>query len=723
MSALICWKKILSLKSLTKLSRKEASGYYVLVPEIGDDLPEKYPLLKEETMLPEFNEITIEKCIAAIAKQTLDFEKGIKQIDKELEGLKNVNVFTDIFNKIEALEGPLKLTWGISKTLYYGHETLIPNSCYASINKRAQASLVNKYLSKNIFNALKQAERDTRNLTNLQRQMLKKYILECELAGTGLNENLQKALSNYLRLIDLKKEKYNSNVQFATYTFKHKINDPSVMQEFPVDFLKTVAIDPLEYEVGPWVITLHPKILETFLAYCPNSLLRWNVWQANNLRCSAFGDQNVQNHKLIYDILNNKNLLAQSLGFKNYIEMSMPTKMVGNIKNLKNFLDSSLAAAFPHQEREIAELQDFACKEGFKGKLEQWDIPYWMRKQKLALYNYNEETLTKYFPLTRVIINTFRLIRELFNVEIIERQKVQGWNNNVHFFDVFDPEISMSKPVGSFYLDPLIPDDEDALYRNMNSVLLINNRSDICGLKPLSSLILTLKYPNSPEDNIYMSFDDVRQFIANMGILLQQLLTKVEHIDLAGLSFVEWDAVNVTKHVMENWAYDPQFLKRITYNPETNGPLDDATIQKIIDSRYHMPGYHLCQELYLSSLDIELYSNDLKSWENIVNQMWQKHFVVPHFKKDSYVCSWTKLFIEQNGSSYYCDLWSKMIAADVYSAFEECRDDPKMEQMTYKRFKDTYFSLGGSVSAQEVFRRFRGRDPNYDVFYKSMKLK
>jgi Zn-dependent oligopeptidase len=93
-----------------------------------------------------------------------------------------------------------------------------------------------------------------------------------------------------------------------------------------------------------------------------------------------------------------------------------------------------------------------------------------------------------------------------------------------------------------------------------------------------------------------------------MGHLLQQLLTKVSRLDLAGLSFIELDAIYVTKYVMENWAYNPQFLKRITYDQESGGSLDDITIQNIIDSRYHMPGYNLCKELYLSSLDVDLYS-------------------------------------------------------------------------------------------------------------------
>jgi oligopeptidase A len=135
-------------------------------------------------------------------------------------------------------------------------------------------------------------------------------------------------------------------------------------------------------------------------------------------------------------------------------------------------------------------------------------------------YSYDEEILCKYFPLTRVIINTFRLVRELFNVEIVERQKIQGWNRNVHFFDVFDPEVSMSEPVGSFYLDPFTTNEDDVIRKNINSVILLMNRSKICNMKPLSSIILTLKQPENTEEDVFMSFDNVRLFIANVSMNL-----------------------------------------------------------------------------------------------------------------------------------------------------------------------------------------------------------
>jgi Zn-dependent oligopeptidase len=163
------------------------------------------------------------------------------------------------------LEAPLQLTWGISKALFYGHETLMPYSSYYSINKRAHLALINKYFSLNIYKALKKAEKDKSNLTEEQQRLLKKYILECEMAGLALKESKRDNIVGHSRSIDLNTDNFKSKVEIAEKLFKHKIDDPSLMKDFPVDFLKAVAVKPLEYEVGPWVINLNPNVVKIFL--------------------------------------------------------------------------------------------------------------------------------------------------------------------------------------------------------------------------------------------------------------------------------------------------------------------------------------------------------------------------------------------------------------------------------------------------------------------------
>ncbi|OXU26067.1 hypothetical protein TSAR_002648 [Trichomalopsis sarcophagae] len=723
MTALICGRRIFSMRnSLFKAPRRKESGYYVLLPEIGEDLPEKNPLLKEETMLPEFNRLSIERCIAAIGKQTIEFEQGIKALEKDIEESKNLDIFKDVFEPIEKLEIPLQTTWGISKVLYFGNQSLMPTKSYLSIHKRAWTAISQKYDSQPLNEACKKVNEDTQKLTDEQKRILQKYLLEGRLNGLNLDETERHHFRVLIRQISMKSEEFRQKLEVVTNLFKHKITDPQKMKGFPEEFLKTVAVDPAQYEVGPWIITLKPHIVQTFMEYCPDGLERFNIWLSNVLKCSNHGEQEVETASLVNGITSDRCEIARYLGFKHFAEMSMSTKMAGSLDNVYKFLDTLRNAAFPHQIREIDELTDFARERGFEGLLKQWDVPYWARKQKRTLYNYDEEILKEYFPLPKVLEGLFKLIKNLFNVEIIEREKVDVWHKDVRFFDVYDLEVSDSEPVGSFYFDPYARGDQKLLAnRHFGWVLIMRNKSVINGTKPLTSLIYNFQPPLKDGTPSLLTFRGVQSLFENFGHVLQQVLTRVNSAEIAGLSNIEWDAASTSKHLMAHWVYEPEVLKSISSHCETGETLDDETIENLRRSRTHMSGFNLCKELYLCKFDLDLHSIR-KPWEAIMKKNWKEHFVFPEDKKDSHVCSWDAIFVDNLGAAYYSDLWSKMLAADVYSAFQESHGDADHQRKIGGRFKDTFLSLGGSVPANEVFRRFRGRDPSLKALIKHLKI-
>ncbi|KAL7306463.1 hypothetical protein TKK_0001877 [Trichogramma kaykai] len=717
-AALRCGRRLLNLRNqaLANVPKRCEGGFYVLLPEIGD-IPDKYPLLKEETMLPEFNHFTIEKCFAAIGKQALELEQIVSKFENDLDTLEDKDIFEDVLEPIENMEMPLQMTLGISKVLYYGNQSLMPTKYYLSIHKRAWAAVCHKFYNKKIYEACKKVLETKKNLTEEQERILKKYVLEGKFYGLELTESERKRLHRLINQINNSKEEFRQKLEIGTNMFKHKITDPHQVKGLPDSFLKQIAADPKQFDSGPWIITLNPEIVKKFLEYCPDPMLRWNIWLANNLRCSKYGDDSIQTSSLVDNISADKTAMAKMLGFNNYSEMSMATKMVGSLENVHKFMNTLLQAAYPRQVEEMNQLSEFAQERGYD-KIEQWDVPYWARKQRKTIYNYDDEILHEYFPLPNVLQGLFDLTKRLFNVEIVERERVDVWHRNVRFFDVYDLDISTTDNVGSFYLDSYAQSgNQDDGY-----VLLLRNKSQVHNNKALSSMINNFERPGKDGGPSFISFAAVQLLFGNFGHLLQQILTRVRSSEVAGLSNVEWDATGLSRSLMVNFVFEGEVLRNISSHYETGEPLNDQMIQSIISSRNHLAGYRLCQELYLSKFDLELHSQ-MRPWEKIMKQVWKEHFVFPEDKKDSHPCSWDDVFISDFGAAYFCDLYSRMLAADAYNAFREVPGDDEVERRKIGlRFKDTVLSLGGSVHASEVFRRFRGRDPCEKAFIKSLEL-
>lgn len=387
----------------------------------------------------------------------------------------------------------------------------------------------------------------------------------------------------------------------------------------------------------------------------------------------------------------------------------METKMAGNVQNVRNTLGKLLERALPAQQYELESLTEFASERGFDGNLNLWDVPYWKRKQRKSLYNYNDETLKEYFPLPKVLNGLIELTERLFNITIKERSGVKAWHKDVRYFDIF--ESHSSAPVAGFYLDLYRRKDAKLRTQENNGWMVsIRNHSFVTDTKPLASLIFNFQPPKVDKPSLLL-FDEVKLLFHKFGYGLQHLLTRTKYSDVAGLSNVEWDAVDISGHVMANWLYDTITLQNISSHFESEDPLPRDMIDDLKLSMQHMAGYDLCQQLYLSNLDLDLYSTK-DFWLDIVKKLWPQHFVLPLDKLDSHPCSFTEIFSGEWAAAYYSQIWSQIIAADVYGAFHEAQGNEKQIQDVGKRFRDTYLSLGGSCHPSEVFRRFRGRDPS-----------
>lgn len=646
----------------------------------------------------------------------MEYENGVGQIEQCAPNCKNA--FVEIFQPLEKLDSQLELTWGVAKALYLGNSTLMPTKSYIQIHERAHKARSSKFHSPPIYHAAVNEKNRLKKLTDEEQRLLDKYILEGKLNGIDVKGIKKDRLANILNSLQKERQMFREKVNVANKLFTSTIHDGSVLKECPESLVKAMAA-PNDPNRGPWKVTLQPHIYEPFMQYCPDRELRWNAWQAYTQRCSNYVNKEIETGNNMENIRSYRNEQANILGYETYVDMSMETKMAGSLENVNSILNSLLVSARSMQDAEIELLQRFALERGFSSTLEHWDIPYWKRKQKWSLYGFDENKIRDYFPLPRVLTSLFNLCSTLFKIQIVERADVNTWHKDVKFYDVFDD--SSNDPIAGFYFDPYARQDQKIrVYDDAGWHIAMRNKCATTTTNPLSALIFNFQAPIEGKPSL-LSFKEVGFLFQRFGHTLRHLLTKANYSEVAGLSNVEWDAAEVCGQVMTHWLYDPYTIRAISGHFSTDEPLPDDILKNLQNIRSHMSGYDLCNELYLSRLDLDLHSKK-EFWRDIVRELWPKYYTLAFNKYDSHPLSFTKIMSEEWGAAYYCNLWSKMIAADIYSAFEEARKADQDVLEVGKRYRDTFLAVGGSCHPSEVFRRFRGRDPSPHSLLKNLGL-
>ncbi|ALC46439.1 CG11771, partial [Drosophila busckii] len=685
------------------------------VPEIGEEGPLGEGLLMPDG-LPAFSDITIEMCLGAIGQQASAVEKAVKALEQDIRSGKQLKT-ADIYSELDIVTAPLETTWGVAKALYLGNSTLIPTKSYMNIHERARNARAAKFCNKTIYNALLQQEAQAADGGEAEQRLRQKYLLEGKLNGLMLSKDAQDGLKELLTQLGRERGSFKNKVNMSVHAFAHVVNDFQLVREFPTPLLEATARDASQPLEGPWKITLQPQIVEGFLKYCPDRLQRWNVWRANSIKASQQQEKSLENSTHLEKIRGLRKRQAHLLGYSSYADLSMQTKMIGNVDKLKQTFAQLLKFAGPAQSVELSELQKFASASGAEHKLEAYDVSYWKRKQLLEDHQLNEGKISAYFPLPRVLNGLFALCEKLFNVRIEQQPKAEVWHPAVKFFNVYDGDASNSAaPVGGFYMDCY--SKEHKFGKHNGWMVGIRNSNKSAELAPLCALIFN--FTEIPGKSPLLSYDDLQMVFKTFGTGLQHLLTQAGYSDLAGLSNIEWDASQVSGYVMSNFLDDAQVLQTLSGHYETDEPIDLQLAQKLRLLKTQMAGYNLCQELYVADLDVELHRSSA-FWLEVVRKLWPVYNIMALDKKDAHPCSMTDIFAGDWAAAHFSHLYSKLIAADISSSFQEQRSDEHYASVG-KRYKQTFLSYGGSVPTAEVFRRFQGRDPSVEALLKSLQL-
>lgn len=684
-------------------------SYYVLLPEIPPDTAETNAVMRFQEH-PKFGAITPQDVVLGCAKLAIIFETKLGNHIETLKNPREQKTFEGVFHPIEEISVPLNYAWRLAKHLNYVHGSKLFREAFQRTHIYVDQAKNERWISEPLYTAVKEVNADRDQLTRSQQRLIDLYLLEGQLNGIEVRGSNRKRFIDILHKLTEEKNAFRSKVMVCQNLFCQWVTDYNFVKDMSPAIITMMASNKNNPKVGPWQVTLHHQIYQSFLEHCHNRTLRWNVWQAYNTRAGPMQqERDLGNHKIITEIRTLRRDIANILGYDNFAQMSMETKMAGSVENVLNMLEMFKNHFKPIAREELDELQDFAVSEGFPHQLECWDVPYWRRRHKQKYFGIDESQVAQYLPLTHVLNSLFEFCHELFGISIKdETAGADVWQEDVKVFAVYDEK---GEYLASFFFDPYArPGKLSGAWMEPGQ-----ERSDYHNLKPFSYLVMNLHKPLVASMPTLMTLDEVHSLFSEFGHGLQQMLTKVSYSEIAGQKNVEWDALYICSNFMTMWLSQPSVLHRISSHYQTGEPLSNDMIDVILKGRKHMIGFDMMRQIYLSALDIEFHISK-HHWHEVMEHVWSEYMLLPLNEDDYHPCSFTHIFSDQHPASYYAHKWSEMIAADVFAAFEEAGIGQK-EVMTIigRRFRDTFLAMGGSIPANEVFRLFRGRDPSPDA--------
>ncbi|BBH14792.1 M3 family metallopeptidase [Chromobacterium haemolyticum] len=501
--------------------------------------------------------------------------------------------------------------------------------------------------------------------------------------------------------------KFEQNVLDATDAFSLYIEDKAELSGVPEDSLELFAAAAAGDDKSGYKITLQFPFYFPVLQYADNRALREKLYQANVQRASEFGPAERDNSPIIREKLKLAREEAQLLGFANFAELSLFTKMAESPEQVIAFLRDLAARAKPFAVKDRQELEAFAAAELGLAKLEAWDLAYAAEKLRVARYAFSEQEVKQYFPESKVLPGLFGVVSTLFGVEV-RPSSAPVWHPDVRFFDIHKD----GQLVGSFYFDLYARDGkrsgawmDDARGRRSKSGQVQT---------PIAYLTCNFTRPVGDKPALF-THDEVITLFHEFGHGLHHMLTRVDELGVAGINGVEWDAVELPSQFLENFAWEWDVVQGMTSHVDSGATLPRELFDKMLAAKNFQSGMATVRQLEFALFDLQLYSvfdADKGDWLALLDEVRREVAVNFPPAYNRFPNSFSHIFAGGYSAGYYSYKWAEVLSADAYAAFEEAGG---ANPDTGKRFWDEILAVGGSRPALESFRAFRGRDPQIDA--------
>ena len=517
-------------------------------------------------------------------------------------------------------------------------------------------------------------------------------------------------------------QKFSENALDATdaYAYFATVDE---MAGVPADVIQAARTAAVVDGKEGYKLTLKMPCYLPVMQFATSSSLRATLYRAYVTRASleaAPEAQKFDNAPVMQEILALRQEEAKLLGFANFGELSIAPKMAESPELVLSFLRDLARRARPYAERDVAELRAFAAEHLGLHDPQAWDWPYIGEKLKEARYAFSEQEVKQYFTLPKVLAGLFKIVESLFDVRI-SLDSAPVWNESVQFYRIERQTPTGTTLVGQFYLDPSARSGKRG-GAWMDDVRTRWLRPDTGALQtPIAHLVCNFAeggMSDGVEKPPLLSHDDVTTLFHEFGHGLHHLLTQVNERDVAGISGVEWDAVELPSQFMENFCWEWNVIAHMTAHVDTGEPLPRALFDKMLAARNFQSGMQTLRQIEFSLFDMLLHTQHAPHDDALVllQQVRDEVAVLPSPAFSRSINTFSHIFAGGYAAGYYSYKWAEVLSADAYAAFEESAletGDPS--PATGKKYLQNILEAGGSRPAMESFKAFRGREPTLDA--------
>lgn len=544
------------------------------------------------------------------------------------------------------------------------------------------------------------------NASDSYRSAVEQALRDFRLAGVDLPDAAKNRFKEIMQSLAATQASFEHNVQDASDAWSLHLTEEGDLSGIPQQTIDRAAEDALENELGGWRFVLDYPTFDAIMKHAHDRQLREKLYRAWVTRGSDQGDdERWDNGKNIASILALRHELASLIGFENYAEYSLATKMASSTQEVLEFLQELATRSRDAAKQELQALTDFA-----EMKLEPWDTTFWMEKFKQAKYSVSNEELRQYFPARTVINGLFDVAAKLYDVHLVEQEDIAVWHKDARYYSVLN---AAGDRIGGFYTDIFARSGK----RNGAWIDDCINRQDLAGSSVLPVGFLVCNFP--PLDDAGQSLlthDDVVTLFHEFGHMLHHLLTRIELPSISGINGVPWDAVELPSQFMENFAWNYEVLQNCSSHCVSGEALPRELFDKLENSRNAGAGLAMLRQLELGMFDFRLHAEynpddpinpldvlaDVRDEVSLIEQPAYNR--LPH--------AFSHIFAGGYAAGYYSYKWAEVLAADAFSAFEEAGIfDPD----TARRFRREILEIGGSRDILDAYVAFRGRKPTIDA--------
>jgi oligopeptidase A len=670
--------------------------------------------MNHQDNLPDFTQINIDEIESTLDKILAENRSQIAKIIESKEDY----TWDDLLAPIEDLEDNLHQYWSLVSHM---------NSV---VNSNALREVYNKCLpklsgygtelshNKKLYAAIKSVTENEHfsQLHTAQKKSLKDSLRDFKLSGVSLNADKKEEFAHLVKDLSKLTTKFEENVLDATQAWVKQITDEKQLVGLPDHAIASAKKAAEDRKKEGWVFTLEFPSYHPVMTYADDRALREAMYTAYVTRASDQGPNAGQNDNstVMLEILKTRSQLAHLLGFDNYAEKSLATKMVKQTDQVIDFLNKLAKPSLPRAKEEFKELYEFAEDKLQLENIQAWDIGYASEKLRLEKYSISQEEVRPYFPEQQVVTGLFSIVKKLYGIRVEKIETDKVWHKDVSCYALYDKENVLRS---YFYFDLYARENKrgGAWMDDCRSRRLLKN-GDI--QIPIAFVTCNFGGPVGSDPALF-THDEVETLFHEFGHALQHMLTTVNYFDVAGINGIPWDAVELASQFLENWCWEKDSIKYITKHYKTSEPLPDYLFKKMRKAKNFQSAMQMMRQIEFSLFDFLLHREFDSSIDgqvqSVLNAVREKVAVIPAAPFNRFQHGFSHIFAGGYAAGYYSYKWAEVMASDAFSLFEE---KGIFDAESAQRFLTYILEPGGSEEPEDLYHKFRGRLPKVEALLK-----